>query len=86
MKVIITDNIKRIDLTVTSIMHSSDDVPIPIPEESSLSLVYDETIISSTEVEQMLKDESFKSDKRLLLLPISEADKFKTVFNVTEKY
>ena len=85
MKIIIADNIQRVDLTVKSMMRSSDGKEIPVPGTKDLTLLYDSSVLSAEEVEEMIKTNSFKNDKRVLILASVEANKLRTVFNVIEK-
>lgn len=79
---IIADNICRIDLQINHMIKTSSNKLIPTPEISEMSLLYDKSVISTSEVEQLIKNDMFRNDNRILVLPSKEADKLKTVFKI----
>lgn len=82
MNMIIADNICRIDLQINHMIKTSSNKLIPTPEISEMSLLYDKSVISTSEVEQLIKNDMFRNDNRILVLPSKEADKLKTVFKI----
>lgn len=86
MKIINPDKIKRLDIDLKQACCNSDGKPIIVTGEYELSVIYNEDVISTEEVEKLIHETDnhkileMDVDERALIIPTKNANNFKSVF------
>jgi hypothetical protein len=87
IKVINPNKIKRLDIDMKEACCNSDGEPLVITGEYELSVIYNEGVISTEEVQKLIEEtDNYKIlkmniDERVLIIPTKNANNFQSVFN-----